>query len=110
MPKKNFIPINLRPWIEARKKYHLSHVQIQMARVLGLNPKKFGNLSDNKQQQWKLPLPKFIEKIYFKRFNKKVPENLRSIEQIVKEKAKKKAENKIQKEKAIQSDGSATIS
>ena len=39
MPKNGFIPNKLRPWIEARKKYHLSHAQIQMARELGLNPK-----------------------------------------------------------------------
>ena len=65
MPKKDFISNKLRPWVEARKKYHLTHAQIQMARELGLNPKKFGNLSNTKQQPWKLPLPEFIEEIYF---------------------------------------------
>jgi len=94
MPKKNFIPNKLRPWIEARKKYHLSHAQVQMARELGLNPKKFGSLSNTKQQPWKLPLPEFIEEIYFKRFKKRVPDNVKSIEQMVKDKARKKAEKK----------------
>ena len=84
MPKKNFIPNKLRPWIEARKKYHLSHAQIQMARELGLNPKKFSNLSNTKQQPWKLPLSEFIEDIYFKHFKKKVPDSVKSIEQMVK--------------------------
>jgi len=94
MPKKNFIPNKLRPWIEARKKYHLSHAQVQMARELGLNPKKFGSLSNTKQQPWKLPLPEFIEEIYFKHFKKRVPDNVKSIEQTVKDKARKKAEKK----------------
>jgi hypothetical protein len=56
MAKKDFIPNKLKPWVEARKKYHLSHAQIQMARELGLNPKKFGSHGNTKQQQWKLPL------------------------------------------------------
>lgn len=94
MPKKNFIPNKLRPWIEARKKYHLSHAQVQMARELCLNPKKFGSLSNTKQQPWKLPLPEFIEEIYFKHFKKRVPDNVTSIEQMVKDKARKKAEKK----------------
>ena len=98
MAKKDFIPNKLKPWVEARKKYHLSHTQIQMARELGLNPKKFGSLGNTKQQQWKLPLPEFIEEIYFKNFKKRAPENVRSIEQMVKDKARKKAESKAHKE------------
>ena len=107
MPKKNFIPNKLRPWIEAIKKYHLSHAQIQMARELGLNPKKFGSLSNTKQQPWKLPLPEFIEEIYFKHFKKRVPDNVKSIEQMVKDKARKKAEEKAGIEK-LSLDGEST--
>ena len=97
MPKKGFIPNKLMPWIEARKKYRLSHAQIQMARELGLNPKKFGSFSNSKQQPWKLPLPEFIEEIYFKRFKKIVQDKVKSIEQMVKDKARKKAESKARK-------------
>ena len=68
-----------------------------MAREVGLNPKKFGSLGNTKQQQWKLPLPEFIEEIYFKHFKKRVPENVRSIEQMIKDKARKKAESKARK-------------
>lgn len=57
-------------WIEAKKKYRLSDVQIQMARELGMNPKKFGSLANRKQEPWKAPLPEFIEELYFKRFKK----------------------------------------
>ena len=90
MPKKGFIPNKLRPWIEARKKHHLSHAHVQMARELGLNPNKFGSLGTTKQPPWKLPLPEFIENIYFKHFKKKAPEDVRSIEQMLKDKKRKK--------------------
>jgi hypothetical protein len=98
MPKKGFVPNKLKPWIEARKKYRLSHAQIQMARELGLNPKKFGSLANTKEQPWKLPLHDYIEEIYFKHCKKREPDNVRSIEQIVKDNARKKAERKALKE------------
>ena len=97
MPKKGFIPNKLRPWIAARKKYRLSHAQIQMARELGLNPKKFGGMANHKQEQWKAPLPNYIEYLYEKRFNKEEPDNIRPLEVRDAEKRKRKAQNKIKK-------------
>jgi hypothetical protein len=32
------IPANLQPWIDARRKFRLSHEQVQMARELGPEP------------------------------------------------------------------------
>ena len=87
-------------WIDARKKFKLSHAHIQMARELGMNPKKFGKLNNHKQEPWKAPLPVFIEDIYFKRFGKERPENIRSIEQMVKDKKRKQLERKQRKLKA----------
>lgn len=63
----------MQEWVKAKKKYRLSDVQIQMARELGMNPKKFGSLANHKQEPWKAPLPDFIEDIYFKRFKKDRP-------------------------------------
>ena len=80
MPKKGFIPNKLKPWIEARKKYRLSHAQIQMARELGMNPKKFGGLANHKEEQWKLPLPEYIEHLYQKKFRKMFPDDNKSLE------------------------------
>ena len=80
MPKKGFIPNKLRPWIEAREKFGLSHAQIQMARELGMNPKKFGSLANHRQEPWKAPLPEFIEQCYEKQFGKRMPDDIRSIE------------------------------
>ncbi|MBA7536350.1 hypothetical protein ES705_28613 [subsurface metagenome] len=92
MAKKKKIPEKYQRWIDARKRFHLSHAHIQMARELGMNPKKFGSLANNKQEPWKLPLPDFIEKLYFKHFKKDQPDNVRSIEQMVKDYNKKKEE------------------
>ena len=55
-------------WIEAKRKYHLSEATIQMAKKLGLNPKKFGSIANHKQQIWKEPLSDFIRTLYTKRF------------------------------------------
>ena len=83
MAKKPAIPEKYQVWIEARKRYQLSDAQVQMARELGLNPRKFGKLANEKQEPWKKPLPEFIKEIYFKRFGRKQPEVVRSIEGIV---------------------------
>lgn len=84
------IPANLQLWIDARKRFHLSHAQVQMARELGLNPKKFGSLANHKQEPWKLPLPQYIENIYFKHFGKEMPETVTSIEDRARQIAAKK--------------------
>ena len=95
MPKKNFIPAKEQVWIKARGQFHLSHAHIQMARELGMNPGGFGKLANHWQEQWKAPLPEFIENMYFKRFEKRQPDIVKSVEQIVKEKRAKKAAKKL---------------
>lgn len=73
----------MQAWIDARKRHHLSHSQIQMARELGMNPARFGGLDNHKQEPWKAPLPQFIEGLYFKRFGKTTPDSVMSIEERV---------------------------
>ena len=97
MPKKGFIPNKLRPWIEARTKFHLSHAQIQMARELGLNPKKLGSMANYKQEQWKVPLSNYIEHLYEKRFNKRAPDDIRPLEVRDAEKRKRKVQKNMAK-------------
>ena len=75
------VPEKLKPWIDARKRYKLSHVQVQMARELGMNPGNFGSLANHKQERWKAPLPEFIEQCYERQFGRSAPEDGRSIEQ-----------------------------
>lgn len=64
----------VKDWIEARKKFRLSDMHIQMARELGMNPRKFGSLANHKQEKWKSPLPEFIESLYYRRFGKEQPD------------------------------------
>jgi len=82
-----------------------------MARELGLNPKKFGGLANTKQEPWKLSLPDFIEEIYFKHFKKNQPDNVRSIEQMVRDYTRKKEERRDRrlKEKESQQSGEDVI-
>lgn len=70
---------HLELWKKAKKQYRLSDMHIQMARELGMNPKKIGKLANHKQEQWKAPLPNFIEDLYYKRFKKDKPEVIKSL-------------------------------
>ena len=97
MAKKKKIPVKDQIWIDARKQFRLSDAHIQMARELGMNPKRFGKLANHKQEPWKLSLPDFIEDLYFKRFRKDRPEVVKSVEQIVKELNQKREERKRRK-------------
>ena len=94
MAKTPRIPQDLQRWIDARKRFHLSHAQVQMARELGMNPRKLGGLANDRQEPWKAPLPIFIESIYQKRFGKAKPDRVLSIEDRVREIAAKKAQRR----------------
>ncbi len=72
---------DLSRWLEARRRFHLSHAQVQMARELGLNPLKLGSLANHRQEPWKLPLPAFIEELYERRFGRARPAQVLSIEE-----------------------------
>ncbi|MFL5381059.1 MAG: hypothetical protein ACJ8GN_00910 [Longimicrobiaceae bacterium] len=75
------IPPDLQAWIDARKRHRLSHAQVQMARELGLNPKKLGKVGNRRQEPWKAPLPAFIEFLYRRRFKRDAPAHVVSIEE-----------------------------
>jgi hypothetical protein len=81
MAKKIKTNQQMQEWIDARRRRHLSHSQVQMARELGLNPAKLGKIDNHKQEPWKLPLPQFIEQLYFERLGKTTPDNVVSIEE-----------------------------
>jgi hypothetical protein len=92
----------LQDWIKARERHRLSHAHVQMARELGMNPRKLGKLDNHHQEPWKAPLPQFIERLYFKNFGRERPEIMTSIEERAAERAKKAArkEGKLQAEPA----------
>lgn len=88
------LPEKFQQWVDVRKKHHLSHKHIQMARELGLNPKKFGRLDNHQQSTWKEPLPKFIETLYCKQISNVLPTEVLSIEQLYKAQKQKKQDKK----------------
>jgi hypothetical protein len=89
--------MNPEPWIEARKRHHLSHAHVQMARELGMNPRKLGKIDNHKQQQWKAPLPQYIEYLYEKRFGRTRPAIVMSVEERARAQKEKKAARKAEK-------------
>jgi hypothetical protein len=56
----NKLPTKLQDWVEARKRHRLSHAHVQMARELGLNPRKLGKLEVLRH----LPLPRQLAHAY----------------------------------------------
>jgi hypothetical protein len=96
--RKKSLLAKYQAWVDVRNRFHLSHAQVQMARELGMNPKNLGGKANHKQEPWKLPLPEFIEELYFKRFGKTQPDNVRSVEQMVQDKKQKKAKRKARKQ------------
>ena len=89
----------LQEWIDARKRHRRSHAQVQMARELGMNPAKPGKIDNRKQEPWKVPLPQFIEELYFKRFGKPAPDTVMTIEERVSLEHKKKEAWRTAKER-----------
>ncbi len=59
---------NEADWRNAKKLCRLSRRQLEMARALGMNPRKLPSLRPSPQQRWKLPVGAFIEECYRKRF------------------------------------------
>ena len=94
----------LQAWIAARQRHHLSHALVQMARELGMNPRKLGKLDNANQEPWKLPLPAFIESLYWKRYGKDRPDVVYSIEErarnIEQKKAARREAKRLRREKA----------
>ncbi|HMQ21858.1 MAG TPA: hypothetical protein PKE00_05170 [Planctomycetota bacterium] len=89
MAKKKKTDPKLEAWIAARKRHHLSDAHVQMARELGLNPVKLGNIDNHHQESWKAPLPEFIESLYEKRFARLRPEKVLSLEELARERSRK---------------------
>jgi hypothetical protein len=99
--KQPRISAKWQPWIDARRKFRLSHEHVQMARELGMNPKKLGKLDNHDQEPWKLPLPEFIAKLYSKRFGKERPDAVRSIEAMAAAKQAKRRAKKTARDGAL---------
>jgi SOS-response transcriptional repressor LexA len=86
--KKRKLNPKLQAWIDARKRHRLPHAHVQMAREFGMNPKTLGKIDNHKQQPWKAPLSEFISFLYEKRFGRRRPENVLSIEALARKMAR----------------------
>lgn len=102
MAKKKARPNSkMQAWIDARKRRHLSHTQVQMARELGMNPEKLGKLDNQEQEPWKMPLREYIEHLYLKRFGRPRPDAVMSIEDRLRlEEEKKEARSAARRQPA----------
>jgi hypothetical protein len=65
---------------------------------LGLNPGKMSGYAPNPHEQWKAPLPDFIERIYEKRFGASHKPVVRSFVQIAEGRKAKKTQQKQAKD------------
>ena len=102
MAKKKKPNQKMQEWIDARKRHRLSQAQVQMARELGMNPRKLGKLDNHDKEPWKMPLCEYIEHLYFERFGKERPDVVYSIEEKVRQGEAKKAQRREAKIKARQ--------
>ncbi|HEY0017528.1 MAG TPA: hypothetical protein VGC13_14550 [Longimicrobium sp.] len=91
------LPADLQAWVDARTRHRLTHAQVQMARELGMNPRKLGKIDNHRQEPWKAPLPEFIQHLYRKRFGREAPPDARPLEERAREAAAKKAARKAEK-------------
>jgi hypothetical protein len=80
----------VQAWTDARERHHLSDAQVQMARELGMNPAKLGKLNNHDQEPWKMPLRKYIQHLYLKRFGRHRPDAVRSVEDRLRAEGQKK--------------------
>jgi hypothetical protein len=85
------LPPQAQAWTEECQRYHLWRAQVQMARELGLNPRKLGKIANHRQEPWKAPLPQFIEDFYLKRFGRERSQVVTSAERWARPTAARKA-------------------
>ncbi len=111
MAKKKIKPSQekLVAWIDARKRHRLSHTQVQMARELGINPKRLGKKDNHHQEPWKMPLRQYIEHLYFKRFGKERPDVVLSVEEKMRLDEKKKAGRREEKLRRRQEEAAGQV-
>jgi len=103
------IPPKLQPWFDARQRFKLNHAEVQMARELGMNPKKFGALANERQEPWKAPLREFIASCYRKSFSRDAPQQVLSLEEVVAVEQDRRARKQEKKKQALANHGSSTV-
>jgi hypothetical protein len=62
-------------WSNTKRICQLNDRHVEMARALGMNPRKLPGLRPSPQERWKLPVGEFIEERYRKRFGGDPPDH-----------------------------------
>jgi hypothetical protein len=98
MKKKRLVfPEKTKQWIDARSRYKLTHVQLEMARELGMDPTKFEGIAAHIQEASNQSLAAFIQTEYKNRFGKDAPDDRRSVEQKLKAESQKTDQKRMLK-------------
>lgn len=103
--KKARVPHKFLPWIAIRKQYSLTHAEVQMARELGLEPRRFPSYANIKDQPWKKPLKEFIAELYLKQTGKEQPETVYSMEDLAAQHVARRLAKKQAKLERLASEG-----
>ncbi len=99
MANPNRIPNKFKPWIAIRKKFGLTHAHVQMARELGMDIKRIRQPANpDPNMPGRLPLNKYIEKLYVKRFDKTEPDEVKTMEDLAAEHMMRREAKKSEKE------------
>jgi hypothetical protein len=93
MGKNHGLPPRLAAWSRARDRFTLSPAQVQMARDLGLDPKRLGRL-DRGDEDPGVTVAERIERLYRDTFDREQPDTVESLEEIAARLERKKAEKR----------------
>lgn len=73
----------LQKWARVKRQCALTDAHVQMARELGMNPKRLIESESTTQGLTQLPLSQRIENLYLKRFKKPLPEAVVPLRQLL---------------------------
>jgi hypothetical protein len=73
----------LQLWVKVKRQYALTDAQVQMARELGVNPKRLSESESAVQGATQAPLGRRIEDLYLKRFKKPLPDPVEPLRQLL---------------------------
>ena len=73
----------LQLWVKVKRQYALTDAQVQMARELGVNPKRLSESESAVQGATQAPLGRHIEDLYLKRFKKHLPDAVMPLRQLL---------------------------
>jgi hypothetical protein len=73
----------LHLWFKVKREHALTDAQVQMARELGMNPKRLIESESTTQGLTQTPLSRRIEDLYLKRFKKPLPDAVVPLRQLL---------------------------